>query len=234
MITLRKAGQRGRTKLDWLDGRHSFSFGDYYDPEWMGFGPLRVINDDHVAPGKGFGTHPHKNMEIITYVLEGALAHKDSMGNVETIPAGDVQLMRAGTGVTHSEFNPSNDNPTHLLQIWIESNAKGLPPAYGQRSFAGAALNQWTLLASPDDAEGALKLEQDAKLYAADLKAGEKLDYTLAEGRMAYIHIATGDTVFNAQDLMAGDGAAVRAEPLLQIGAVKDSKILLFDLPQPL
>ena len=232
MITLRKADARGRTKLDWLDGRHSFSFGDYYDPDWMGFGSLRVINDDRVAPGRGFGTHPHKNMEIITYVLEGALAHKDSMGNVETIPAGDVQLMRAGTGVTHSEFNPSDTDTVHLLQIWIESGARGLPPAYAQRSFNGAADNQWTLLLSPDGTAQSLKLEQDARLFAANLAAGEKLDYSVAPDRMAYLHIATGDTVFNGHDMREGDGTALRDEPLLQITAIKDSKILLFDLPR--
>ena len=232
MITLRKAEMRGRTKLDWLDGRHSFSFGDYHDPEWMGFGPLRVINDDRVSPGKGFGTHPHKNMEIITYILEGALAHKDSMGNVETIPAGDVQLMRAGTGVTHSEFNPSDSDPVHLLQIWIESSSKGLPPAYAQRSFNGTANNQWTLLLSPDAAEQSLQIEQDAKLFATTLEAGEKINYSPAPDRMVYLHVATGDTVFNGNDFKEGDGATIRDEILVQINAIKESRILLFDLPR--
>jgi redox-sensitive bicupin YhaK (pirin superfamily) len=224
MITLRPANERGHANHGWLDTYHTFSFADYYDPAHMGFRSLRVINDDRVAPGGGFGTHPHRDMEIITYVLDGALEHKDSMGNGSAIRAGDVQYMGAGTGVTHSEFNHSQTEPVHLLQIWILPERKGLKPAYDQVTL------------SPADTRGklhrvALPIRQDIALYASALAPGDKVTHTLAPGRHAWLHVARGAVTLNGRALKTGDGAAVSEEKLVDINnASEKSELLLFDL----
>jgi redox-sensitive bicupin YhaK (pirin superfamily) len=223
MITVRPADDRGHANHGWLDTWHTFSFADYYDPAHMGFQSLRVINDDRVAPGGGFGTHPHRDMEIVTYVLEGALEHKDSMGNGSIIRAGDVQYMGAGTGVTHSEFNHSQTDPVHLLQIWILPESKGLKPAYGQ------------VTVPPTDKCGklhrvALPVRQDAALFVSVLAPGDKVTHTLAPSRHAWLHVAHGAFTLNGHKLKTGDGAAVSKENRLEINATGDSEFLLFDL----
>jgi redox-sensitive bicupin YhaK (pirin superfamily) len=223
MITLRPADERGRANHGWLDTHFTFSFADYYDPAHMGFRSLRVINDDRVGPAGGFGMHPHRDMEIVTYVLEGALEHKDSMGNGSVIRPGEVQYMGAGTGVTHSEFNHSQTEPVHLLQIWILPESKGLKPAYAQETV------------SPADKRGKLHrvplpIRQDVTLYASVLAPGDKVTHTLAPGRHAWLHVANGAVSLNRQALQTGDGAALSKEKLLEISASKDSEFLLFDL----
>lgn len=231
MIALRPAANRGRTQLDWLDSWHSFSFGDYVDPAHRGFRSLRVINDDRVAPGAGFDTHPHRDMEIITWVLSGALAHRDSLGNGSTIVPGDVQRMTAGTGILHSEFNPSPSEPLHLLQIWLLPERKALPPSYEQRSFPSAAKRgRLRLVASRDGREGSVMVHQDAALYAAELAAGESVTHALDAGRFAWLQVARGGLVLNGGPLAAGDGAAISGETRLAIAAQADSEFLLFDL----
>ena len=231
MITVRPAGKRGSSKFDWLDSRHTFSFGDYYDPQQTGFSDLRVINEDRVAPGAGFPTHSHRDMEIITYVLEGALAHKDSTGASSVIRVGDVQRMSAGTGISHSEYNASQTEPVHFLQIWIIPNETGLKPGYEQRSFdLNKKSRSWLLVAAPDARDGALKIHQDAELSLALLPQGEKLSYNLRAGREAWVQVGRGKVTLNGSLLEAGDGAAISSEQAVDLTANDQSEILLFDL----
>ncbi|HEX9442657.1 MAG TPA: pirin family protein [Candidatus Binatia bacterium] len=230
MITLRRAGERGRTRFDWLDSRHTFSFGEYRDPRNMGFRDLRVINDDRVAPGQGFGTHSHRDMEIITYVLEGEVKHKDSTGASTVIRPGEVQRMSAGTGISHSEFNPSAAEPVHFLQIWILPARQNLPPGYEQRTFdLEKSRGRWTLVAA-DQRDGAVQLHQDVEVSAARLDPGQQAAYRLKPGRYAWLQMARGGATLNGVSLGAGDGAAVDGEEILEIKATKEAEALLFDL----
>ncbi len=235
MITLRKASERGHAHHGWLESWHSFSFADYYDPANIHFGPLRVINEDFVQPAKGFDMHGHRDMEILTYVLGGTLRHRDSMGNGGDIRHGEIQLMRAGTGVMHSEFNPSPDEVVHLLQIWVLPDQQGLAPGYWQKSIPVAAeRGRWCLLVSPDAAhdasDEALHIHQAAKVSAAMLNGGETLDYPLAPGRRAYLHVARGSLTANGQALRAGDALTYEDERRVELGAGKDAEVLLFDM----
>lgn len=231
-MQIRQSSERGHANRGWLDSYHSFSFADYYDPDWMGFSVLRVINEDVIAPAKGFGTHSHSDMEIITYILKGELAHKDSMGNVETIKQGYVQRMTAGTGVSHSEFNASSTEPVHLLQIWITPNQLHLTPGYEDKFFDPALkLNQWCLLASQNGAQNALIVHQDIALYAAQLTDKHALNYTLKPNRKAYVQIALGDVEVNGKRLITGDAALFNANELIAIKALNSAEVLLFDLP---
>jgi len=232
MITLRPAAERGHANHGWLDTNYTFSFADYWDPKHMGFRSLRVINEDKVAPEMGFGTHPHRDMEIITYVLEGALAHKDSMGTGSVIRPGEVQRMSAGTGVLHSEFNNSPSDLVHLLQIWILPERRGLQPSYEQKNFpAEEKLNRFRLIASPDGAEGSVTIHQDAKLSSALLEQDKTVKYGFSKGRYAWIQVARGEVSVNGTTLHAGDGAAVENEPAIAItGKSEVSEVLLFDL----
>jgi redox-sensitive bicupin YhaK (pirin superfamily) len=232
MLEVRKAGERGHADHGWLRSFHSFSFADYYDPRHTGFGPLVVINEDRVAPGKGFGTHGHRDMEIVSYVLEGALEHKDSLGNGSVIRPGDVQRMSAGTGVRHSEFNPSPREPVHFLQIWIEPDAVGIPPGYEEKHFdAASKRGRLRLVASPDGRDGSVKVHQDAHLYAALLDGAERVAHALAPGRRSYVHVARGAVTANGNRLAAGDAlkAAEVGEIALEHG--DGAEVLLFDLP---
>jgi quercetin 2,3-dioxygenase len=230
-ISIRPAAERGLADFGWLKSRHSFSFGQYHDPRHMGFGPLRVINDDRVAPGAGFGMHPHRDMEIITVVLEGALEHQDSLGTGSVIRPGDVQKMSAGTGIRHSEFNPSATEPVHFLQIWIEPAETGVAPAYAQAHFSSAERQgRFRLVAAPDGRDGALPLHQDATLYLARLAAGETARHEPAAGRHLWLQVATGRVRLNGIDLVTGDGAAVEGEALIEVSGVEDGEVLLFDL----
>jgi len=231
MIETRPAEQRGRTDWGWLDSRHTFSFGDYHDPAHMGFRSLRVINDDRVAPGAGFGSHGHRDMEILSYVLEGALEHKDSSGGGGVIRPGEIQFMRAGTGVTHSEYNHSRSDPLHFLQIWIVPDARGLKPAYDQRAVGvDAARRSFVLLGSGDGRDGSLQIRQDVDLWMARLDAGERREFELRPGRHAWIHVARGALSVNGRELLEGGGAAAEAEPLLRLIGVEPAEVLLFDL----
>jgi len=231
MITLRKSSDRGQADHGWLHSQHSFSFADYYDPQEMGWGPLRVINEDRVEPGQGFGTHGHRDMEIISYVLSGELQHKDSMGNGTVIRRGDVQRMSAGTGVQHSEFNPSPRTPVHFLQIWIEPAASGMAPSYEQKYFAPEdKRGRLRLVASQDGREGSVTVHRDADLYASLLAPGEQLTHSLAADRMAYLHLVRGAVRVNGVQLETGDGAKIEAEQKLLIAADAESEVLLFDL----
>jgi redox-sensitive bicupin YhaK (pirin superfamily) len=232
MIYKRAAEDRGHFDHGWLKTYHSFSFADYYDPNFMGFRHLRVINEDWVAPGKGFGTHPHRDMEILTYILEGALEHKDSMGTGSVIRPGDVQRMSAGTGVTHSEFNPSDKERVHLLQIWIMPRERGLKPSYEQKAYTNDdKRGKLRLIASDDGADGSVTIQQDAKLYASIIAKGVALEHTLAAERRAWLQVARGGVVVNGITLAQGDAVAVGDEPLLTIlGDADESEILLFDL----
>jgi len=232
MIQLRKSTDRGHANHGWLDSYHSFSFADYYDANEMGWSALRVINEDIVEPGKGFGTHSHRDMEIFTFILEGALQHKDSMGNGTVIRPGDVQRMSAGSGVQHSEFNPSSTERVHLLQIWIEPNVTGITPSYEEKHFSQEdRLGKLRLLASSNGCEGSVTLHQEASILASVLPAGETLAYTLAAGRRAYLHVARGALRLNDQQLEVGDGAKISDETTLNIQAVNDTEFLFFDLP---
>jgi redox-sensitive bicupin YhaK (pirin superfamily) len=232
MIAIRKSVDRGYANHGWLEARHSFSFGDYYDPEHMGFGALRVINEDRVQAGKGFGTHGHRDMEIITYILDGALAHKDNIGNASTIRPGDVQRMSAGRGVTHSEFNPSNDAPTHLLQIWIEPNLRGVVPSYEEKHFERETRDGLLcLIASSDARDGSVKIHQDASVYATLLDGGQRITHALAAGRSAYVHLARGDAVVNGHPLSAGDALMAVGEGQIVLEQGRGAEALLFDLP---
>jgi quercetin 2,3-dioxygenase len=231
MITLRKASDRGLTKLDWLNSRHTFSFGEYFDPKENGFSVLRVINDDHVASGKGFGTHPHRDMEIITYVLQGQVEHRDSLGTRSVIPAGDVQRMTAGSGIQHSEFNPSSSEDLHFLQIWILPEARGIKPGYEQKTLGVRTQGKLALVASHEGGDGALKINQDADLYIGTLKSGQSVEQEIAAGRNAYAHVARGKVSINGLALGEGDGAKISAESKLKFSASDDAEVLLFDLP---
>ena len=231
MITIRKSSSRGHAQHDWLESWHSFSFADYYDPAHTRFGPLRVINEDIVQTGTGFDTHGHRDMEILTYVLSGALQHKDSMGNGTQMRYGEVQLMSAGTGVQHSEFNPSPDEPVHLLQIWIMPERQGLTPGYQQKNFSvEKKQGRWCLLASPDAAQGSLLIHQDARVFAARLNGAETLDYSLAARRKAYLHVARGSLQANGYALSAGDALMYSEEGVVALSAAMGAEVLLFDM----
>jgi redox-sensitive bicupin YhaK (pirin superfamily) len=231
MITVRKANDRGHSAISWLDSWHTFSFSDYYDPDHMGFRALRVINDDRVAGGMGFGTHPHRDMEIVTYVLDGALEHKDSLGNGDVMRPGDVQYMSAGTGIFHSEFNPDAAKPVHLLQIWIQPDKVGGKPTYGQKHFPLASRkDRLTKVVDNVGADGALKIGADAAVYASVLSAGKQVEHTLAPGRHAWLHVAKGSVTANGQKLSDGDAIAVSDEAQVSVTADQDSELLLFDL----
>jgi redox-sensitive bicupin YhaK (pirin superfamily) len=231
MIVLRPAHARGHADHGWLDSRHTFSFADYFDPAHMGFGALRVINEDRVAPGAGFGAHGHRDMEIFSYVVEGALAHKDSMGNGAVVRPGDVQIMSAGTGVRHSEFNGSEAEPVHFLQIWITPDRAGLPPRYAEAHFSEAdKRNTLRLILSKDGRDGSLVIHQDASVFASVLEPGASLAHTLAPGRRAWAQVIKGALEINGASAKAGDGLAVLDEPHLSIKAQERSEFLLFDL----
>ncbi|MGE0156345.1 MAG: pirin family protein [Geobacter sp.] len=231
MIRLRKSNERGHADHGWLDTRHTFSFADYYDPQQMGFRALRVINEDRVQPKAGFPTHPHRDMEIITYVLEGALEHKDSMGNGSVIRPGEVQRMSAGTGITHSEFNHSGTELVHFLQIWIVPEQKGVNPGYEQQAFSDAEkLNRLRLIASRDGREGSVAINQDVNLYAALLEPGAALTYAMPAGRHVWLQVARGSVELNGHSLAQGDGAAVSDEHQLMLTGREKAELLLFDL----
>ena len=233
MITVRHGEDRGVAELDWLRSRHSFSFADYYDPQFMGFGDLRVINEDTIAPARGFDTHPHQDMEIISYVLEGALAHRDTLGNQLTISAGEVQRMSAGTGIRHSEYNASSAAPAHFFQIWVIPDRTGIEPGYEQQMFADAdKRDQLRLIVSPDGRDGSLRIHQDVALYASVLSAGRSVAHRLAAGRKAWVQLARGAVTVNGEALNAGDGAAISEEDAVEITATGDSdaEFVLFDL----
>lgn len=232
MITVRAAQDRGHANHGWLDSHHTFSFASYYDPKHMGFSHLRVINDDRVQGGMGFGTHPHKNMEIISYVLSGALQHKDSMGTGSIIQAGDVQLMSAGRGVTHSEFNASPDETVHFLQIWIMPNQANTTPSYQQRSFEPAERqDRWRLLVSPEGEDDSLRILQEMKLYGGVLTPGASLRYETRPGRRYWLHVAQGQATLNGEHALgAGDGVAIEATPQLELQSAQGAELLLFEL----
>jgi redox-sensitive bicupin YhaK (pirin superfamily) len=230
-IVVRKAHDRGHANHGWLDSRFTFSFADYHDPEHMGFRSLRVINEDRVEPNQGFGTHPHRDMEIITYVLDGSVRHEDSMGNGSVIVPGEVQRMSAGTGVLHSEFNPSPKDDLHFLQIWIRPDTQGVTPGYAQKPFTRAdRLNQFRLVASRDGRDGSISIHQDASLHAAILEGGKALRWEVRNGRHAWIQIARGEINVNGQLLSAGDGASTSTPGTIDLAASKESEVLLFDL----
>ena len=232
MTELRPAGERGYADHGWLKSFHSFSFADYHDPRHMGFGPLRVINEDRVAPGTGFGTHGHRDMEIISYVLEGALAHQDSMGNGSTIVPGDVQRMSAGSGVRHSEYNHDKAGTTHFLQIWIEPDVRGIVPSYEQKHFdATAKRGRLRLIASPDGAHGSVLIHQDARVYAVLLDGSERAAHPLAPGRRAYVHVARGALSVQGQRLAAGDALKIEGATEVALEQGAQAEVLLFDLP---
>lgn len=232
MITLRRSHERGHADHGWLKSAHTFSFANYYDPEYMGFRVLRVINDDYVAPSAGFPTHGHKDMEIVTYVLSGALEHKDSMGNGSVIRPGDVQRMSAGTGVQHSEYNASSAEQVHLLQIWILPSRNGIRPGYEQKTFPESEkLGKLRLVASPDGADGSVTIHQDARIYASILDPGNSATHALAPGRHAWVHVASGELELNGKTLGSGDAAAVSAEDSIRFTGKEKTELLLFDLP---
>ena len=231
MITLRPAGERGHANHGWLDSWHSFSFAEYFDPDHVHWGPLRVINEDRVAAGQGFGTHGHRDMEIISYVLEGALGHKDSMGNVETITPGEVQRMSAGTGVTHSEFNYDSAGTTHFLQIWILPERTGIEPGYEQKRFDDSEKRgRLRLVVSPDGADGSVTIHQDARMYAGLFDGDGSAELAIAPGRLAYVHLVRGTATVNGRDLGAGDALLYRDEPDVRIERGQGAEVLVFDL----
>jgi redox-sensitive bicupin YhaK (pirin superfamily) len=231
MIAVRNAEERGRSRISWLDSYHTFSFSDYHDPKAMGFRALRVINDDTVAAAGGFGTHGHRDMEIITYVLDGALEHSDSIGTGSVIRPGDVQKMSAGSGIQHSEFNHSKSEDVHFLQIWIIPDRIGVKPAYEQLHFPREAkLGKLLLVASNEKRDGLIHLQQDAKMYVTVLEGGQRVEHQLASGRHAWVHVAKGAVSVNGQTLKAGDGAAITAESKIEISAAPEGEVLLFDL----
>ncbi|MBL8880665.1 MAG: pirin family protein [Phycisphaerales bacterium] len=234
MITMRKGHERGHFDHGWLDTYHTFSFGDYRDPAHMGFRVLRVINEDVVAPGKGFDMHPHRDMEIITYVLNGQLEHRDSLGNGAVIQPGTVQYMAAGAGIVHGEFNPSPTTPVHLMQVWIFPDRKGLPPRYEQRDFPSAGeAGRFTLLASGDGRDGSIRINQDASLLAAKLRHGQELNHALRPNRHGWVQVMRGSVLLGGNRLAAGDAAAISGEPLIEVKSESESEseLLLFDLP---
>ena len=231
MTELRRSDERGHAQHGWLDSFHSFSFADYHDPRHMGFGALRVINEDRVQPARGFGTHSHRDMEIISYVLDGGLAHRDSMGNGSVIRPGDVQRMSAGTGVAHSEYNASDRDPVHFLQIWIEPNVRGIPPSYEEKRFEPAAKRgQLRLIASPDGRDGSVTIHQDAYLYATLLDGAEAVAHTPRPGRRTYVHVVRGEVNANGQALAGGDALKLSAGAAVRLEKGRDAEVLLFDL----
>ncbi|MGD9647238.1 MAG: pirin family protein [Pirellulales bacterium] len=232
MILVRKAAQRGHANHGWLDTYHTFSFADYYDPAQMGFRALRVINEDRVAPGQGFGMHGHRDMEIVTYVLSGALKHQDSLGNGEVLRPGEFQRMSAGTGIRHSEFNPSADEPVHLYQIWLLPSEQGLQPSYEQKAFAADERHgRLRLVASPDAADGSLAIHQDARIYLATLGAGDAVDHPLAAGRFGWLQVLRGDVRVNGTAADTSDGLAISDQSQVTIAADGPAEVMLFDLP---
>ncbi|HTV95575.1 MAG TPA: pirin family protein [Steroidobacteraceae bacterium] len=232
MNAVRRSMERGHADHGWLDSYHSFSFADYFDASHVEFGPLRVINEDRVAPGAGFGMHPHRDMEIISYVLSGELAHRDSLGNGSVIRPGDVQRMSAGTGVRHSEFNPSSTQSVHFLQIWIKPKVIGLDPSYEERHFSDEdKRGRLKLIASADGAEGAVRIHQDARLYAGRFGAGERAQLQLAAGRRCYVHLIQGEARVNGVELSAGDALKLLEAPGVQIEDGRAAEVLVFDLP---
>jgi redox-sensitive bicupin YhaK (pirin superfamily) len=231
MISIRHSDERGGGDYGWLNTRHTFSFDQYHDPRFMGFRSLRVINEDVVAPGRGFPTHPHRDMEIITYVLEGALEHQDSLGTGSVIPPGDGQRMSAGRGIRHSEMNASAEEPVHLLQIWLKPDSAGHEPGYEQKTFANQEKRgRLRLIASPDGKDGSVTIHQDARLYVTLLSPGDEVTHALTKGRYAWLQVAKGAVELNGKPLQQGDGAGVSDEPMLSIRATKDAEVLLFDL----
>lgn len=231
-MEIRKSEARGKADLGWLESRHSFSFGHYHDPSHVGFGPLLVINEDRVKPGRGFGTHAHRDMEIISYVLDGALSHQDSMGNGSTLRYGDVQRMSAGSGVRHSEFNHSSDQPVHFLQIWIEPNVKGIAPSYEEKHFdAASKREQLRLIASPDGRDDSVLIHQDARIYAAILDGGSTQTHVLDSGRTSYVHVIRGEISINGERLAGGDALKITGEDRVTLNDAHGAEILLFDLP---
>ena len=232
MLTIRSAADRGNANFGWLDSRHTFSFGSYYDPAHMGFGPLRVINEDKVAPGQGFPTHSHRDMEIISYVVEGALEHKDSIGNGSIIRPGDVQRMSAGSGISHSEYNASRESPVHFLQIWVLPNQQGIEPGYEQIYFSPEEKQgKLRLVGSQNGRDGSITIHQDVNLYAARLTSGESIDYALSANRAGWLQIVRGGAALNGNLLSAGDGVAIASPETLTIeGHSEDTEILLFDM----
>ena len=231
-MEIRRANERGHAQHGWLDSFHSFSFADYHDPAHMGFGALRVINEDRVQPGQGFGTHGHRDMEIISYVLDGGLAHQDSMGNGSVIRPGDVQRMSAGTGVRHSEYNASDRDPVHFLQIWIEPSVRGIAPSYEEKRFeADAKRGRLRLIASPDGAEGSVTLNQDARVYASLLDGADAVEHEVAPERRAYLHVVRGELEANGQALGPGDALKLTRDGRLRLANARAAEVLLFDLP---
>lgn len=232
MLNIHRNSERGAANHGWLQSNHSFSFGHYYNPEQMGFGPLLVINEDRVEPSKGFGTHGHEDMEIISYVIKGALEHKDSIGNGSVIRYGDVQRMSAGTGVRHSEFNHSNSERVHFLQIWIEPNVKGIPPSYEEKHFDQASkTGQLRLIASPDRKDGSVLIHQDAYIYASILSAGDELEHSIANGRIAYVHVIRGQIDVCGNTLKTGDALKITETNLIDFRNASEVEFLFFDLP---
>ncbi|MFN3625368.1 MAG: pirin family protein [Hyphomicrobium sp.] len=231
MLTLRRAEERGRANFGWLDSRHSFSFGHYFDEKHMGFGPLRVINDDRVAGGGGFPTHPHADMEIVSYVLDGGLEHKDSLGTGSVVRPGDVQRMSAGTGVRHSEFNASKSDPVHFLQIWILPERKGLAPSYEQKTFSDAdKRGKLRLVGSRDGRDGSVTIHRDVDLYATVLGEGDKVAHDVKDGRIAWVQVARGTAMLNGEQLYPGDGVAIESAGKLKIVGTSESELLVFDM----
>ncbi len=234
MLTIRPASTRGKTDFGWLDSSHSFSFGHYYDPRHLGFGPLRVINEDRVKPGAGFDTHGHRNMEILSYVISGALEHKDSTGTGSVIRRGDIQRMSAGSGILHSEYNHSQELPVHFLQIWIEPAQANIAPGYEQKTLHDSAQkNALALIASPGGGEHAVRIHQDARVYVSRLDAGRTVSHLLAPGRGAWLQVVSGTLTVNGSAVTAGDGASLSRETAVQLEATAESELLLFDLPSP-
>ncbi len=231
MIQIRKANERGHANHGWLDTYHTFSFGSYRDPQHMGFRSLRVMNEDFVQPGQGFGTHPHHDMEIVTYVLEGALEHKDSMGNGEVLRASEFQRMSAGTGITHSEFNPSDSEPVHLYQIWLLPDRKGIKPSYEQKRFPeDGRNNRLQLVASWNAVDGSLLIHQDARVFLGNVDSEAKIEYELEAGRHAWLQVLRGSITLNGNELDTSDGAAVSDEAVIEVLAVTDAEVMLFDM----
>jgi redox-sensitive bicupin YhaK (pirin superfamily) len=232
MLEIRRSTERGHADHGWLKSFHTFSFADYYDPDWVAYGPLRVINDDRVLPGQGFGKHGHRDMEIVTYILDGELEHKDSMGNGSVIRVGDVQRMSAGTGVTHSEFNPSATQEVHFLQIWVLPEALRLPPGYEQKHFTAAdKRGRLRLIAAPRGAEGAVLIHQDARIYAGLLDGAERTEFRIAAGRRAWLQVARGSLSCDGARLSMGDGARTAGPAQLMLSDAADAEVLVFDLP---
>jgi redox-sensitive bicupin YhaK (pirin superfamily) len=231
MITVRRSAERGTTKIDWLDSRHTFSFGDYYDPANEGFGPLRVINEDWIKGGAGFPPHPHRDMEIVTYIIEGAISHKDSSGGGGTIRPGEIQRMSAGRGITHAEFNASGDQPCHLLQIWIIPSEKGIAPGYEQKKIDAAAVqNHFARIAGPDPQDNEVRLVQDAEIWAAKLDAGIEILHPLVQGRKAWLQVVKGDVSVGGESLKGGDAAAITDQAQIALRSRTEAEVLLFDL----